>query len=77
MILNDRFAEKESQKNTPIQEETGEEIKPVQCEARTEEGEKCTETAVPGKKFCKKHMDYQAEESLLNDVQQIMRDLSD
>ncbi len=77
LILNDRFAEKESQKNTPIQEETGEEIKPVQCEARTEEGEKCTETAVPGKKFCKKHMDYQAEESLLNDVQQIMRDLSD
>ena len=77
LILHDRFAEKESQKNTLAQEGTGEEIKPLPCEACTEDGKKCTDTAVPGKKFCPKHMDYQAEESLLNDVQQIMRDLSD
>ncbi len=79
LILHDRFAEKESKKETPAQEgkQTGEDMEPGQCQAFTKAGKKCRKKAAAGTVFCHTHRHYQAEGSLLNDVKQIMRDLSD
>ncbi|RLB85278.1 MAG: hypothetical protein DRH26_18455, partial [Deltaproteobacteria bacterium] len=79
LILHDRFAEKESKKETPTQEgkQTGEDMEPGQCQAFTKAGKKCRKKAAAGTVFCHTHRHYQAEGSLLNDVKQIMRDLSD
>ena len=77
LILHDRFAEKESEEAPPVQEETGEDMEPIFCQAYTKAGKECRNRAVAGKKFCYAHREYKAEETLLNDVRQIMRDLSD
>jgi diacylglycerol O-acyltransferase len=81
LILYDRFAEKESKKETPAQEETGDQAgekkEPGQCQAYTKAGKKCRNRAAMGKAFCNTHRQYKATGTLLNDVKQIMRDLSD
>jgi len=97
LILHDRFAEKESTKESQAQEKTYQEgadqekpdkektdqektdqdMPSAQCQAYTKAGKKCRNKAVAGKEFCHTHRKYQAEGSLLNDVKQIMRDLSD
>ena len=41
------------------------------------DGKKCKNKAVQGTAFCTRHQQYQEEGSLLSDVRQIMRDLSD
>jgi len=77
LILHDRFAERESKEETSVQKKMGENMKPAQCQAYTKVGKKCSNKAVTGKVFCQTHREYQADEALLNDVRQIMRDLSD
>jgi len=82
LVLHDRFAEKEQNKEKPVitefsQKETPKEATPSICEAYTKAGKKCRNKAVPGTAFCKTHKSHQEEGSLLSDVKQIMRDLSD
>jgi hypothetical protein len=85
LILHDRFAERESKKETTTQDQTpnktdqptDETMEPGQCQAFTKAGKKCRNRAVAGKAFCHTHRQYKTEGSLLNDVKQIMRDLSD
>ena len=89
LILHDRFAERESKKETTIQDQTqnqipnkageptSEDMEPDQCQAFTKAGKKCRKKAAAGKAFCHTHRHYQVEGTLLNDVKQIMRDLSD
>ena len=69
---------KKKSEKKPLDIETmDEEIQPAQCEAYTKAGKKCRNKAVSGKAFCHVHRRYDSEGSLLSDVQQIMRDLSD
>jgi len=83
LVLHDRFVEKKStaekdlNKDKPQDKEAAEESKPVQCEAYTKAGKRCRNKAVNGTAFCSRHRQYQEEGSLLRDVRQIMRDLSD
>ncbi len=77
LILHDRFAEKKSIKETPVQKKMSEDIESTQCQAYTKAGKKCRNKAAAGNAFCYAHRQYQAEGTLLNDVRQIMRDLSD
>ena len=84
LILHDRFAEKKSTQS-PSQSQTGEhknenkgeDGKPGICQAYTKAGKKCRNKVAPGTVFCHAHRQYQPEGTLLNDVKQIMRDLSD
>ncbi|HCY83975.1 MAG TPA: wax ester/triacylglycerol synthase family O-acyltransferase [Desulfobacteraceae bacterium] len=50
---------------------------PAMCEAYTKAGKPCRNHAVDGTPYCRAHMHFQEEDSLLRDVRQIMRDLSD
>jgi diacylglycerol O-acyltransferase len=76
LVLHDRFAE--SKQNQPLlKEETIIEALHTQCEAYTKIGKRCLNKAVSGTTFCNAHKKYEDKESLLNDVKQIMRDLSD
>lgn len=77
LVLHDRFAEKGHNQDKPEKETAGKEMGPVQCEAYTKAGKKCRNKAVSGTAFCHTHRNYQAKGSLLRDVKQIMRDLSD
>ncbi len=92
LILHDRFAEKKSPRppsqkkpgkpvgkpvGEPVGESAGENAKPGLCQAYTKAGKKCRNKAAGGTVFCHAHRKYQVEGTLLNDVKQIMRDLSD
>ncbi|MBC8440937.1 MAG: wax ester/triacylglycerol synthase family O-acyltransferase [Deltaproteobacteria bacterium] len=79
LVLHDRFAEKKETTSKLVVEkaEPTEDTFPVQCEAYTKDGKKCKNKAVQGTAFCARHQQYQEEGSLLSDVRQIMRDLSD
>jgi WS/DGAT/MGAT family acyltransferase len=80
LVLHDRFAERESAGAAPAQkerDEQNEEMEPALCQAYTKAGKQCRNKAAAGKTFCHIHRKYEAEGSLLNDVKQIMRDLSD
>jgi WS/DGAT/MGAT family acyltransferase len=81
LVLHDRFAEKKETTRKPVEKKlesnTGTETPPVQCEAYTKAGKKCRNKAVQETAFCSLHQQYQEEGSLLRDVRQIMRDLSE
>jgi diacylglycerol O-acyltransferase / wax synthase len=80
LILHDRFAERASAKKPRSQEEMDKpdkNMEPALCQAYTKAGKKCRNKAVAGKAFCHTHRQYKTTGSLLNDVKQIMRDLSD
>lgn len=80
LILHDRFAERASAKEPPAQEEMDkldQNMEPGLCQAYTKAKKRCRNKAVAGKAFCHTHRQYKTEGSLLNDVKQIMRDLSD
>jgi len=77
LILHDRFAENALKKASPVQETPGDSIEANFCRAYTKAGEKCRNKAMSGKSFCYAHRHFKSEESLLDDVSQIMRDLSD
>ncbi len=79
LVLHDRFAEKKETPGKRVEEKTEptKDTLPVQCEAYTKDSKKCKNKAVQGTAFCTRHQQYQEEGSLLRDVRQIMRDLSE
>jgi diacylglycerol O-acyltransferase len=81
LVLHDRFEEKkqdQSKKELPDASEdiALKEAPPSQCEAYTKAGKPCRNKALPGTHFCRVHQHHQEEGSLLRDVSQIMKDLS-
>lgn len=86
LVLHDRFEEKQSQdkdkerinkKEKLVKDAKVEDVPLKQCEAYTKAGKKCKNKAIQGSTFCHAHRKYKDEGSLLHDVKQIMRDLSD
>ncbi|MFH2092162.1 MAG: wax ester/triacylglycerol synthase family O-acyltransferase [Pseudomonadota bacterium] len=77
LVLHDRFAEKKQTKDEPATKKEVAAPSTTQCEAYTKAGKKCLKKAVQGTSFCSMHKQYQSEGSLLSDVRQIMRDLTD
>jgi diacylglycerol O-acyltransferase / wax synthase len=77
LVLHDRFAEKKRKKEHAEKTTPGKPVPSGKCAARTKSGEKCRNKALPGEAYCHTHRRYQAEDSRLDDVKQIMRDLSD
>ncbi|MBF0228329.1 MAG: wax ester/triacylglycerol synthase family O-acyltransferase [Desulfamplus sp.] len=49
---------------------------PTQCQAVTKTGKRCLKTAAENSKYCHLHQEYQEQDTLLNDVAQIMRELA-
>ncbi len=86
LVLHDRFAEKKQEKQTPdVDENKRNETVNGRCSAFTKAGKQCRNKAVAGTAYCRTHgqgqgedqSEDQSEDSLLSDVKQIMRDLSD
>ncbi|MCP3873258.1 MAG: wax ester/triacylglycerol synthase family O-acyltransferase [Desulfobacteraceae bacterium] len=77
LVLHDRFAEKKSRKGELKNKPPVEKVTPGQCEAYTKSGKKCRNKALKGSSFCHTHIKNKKEDSLLNDVAQIMRDLAE
>ncbi|MEE4356926.1 MAG: wax ester/triacylglycerol synthase family O-acyltransferase [Desulfococcaceae bacterium] len=87
LVLHDRFAEKEQDKEKSGEEENGQERSEKEniseqdssgrCQAFTKEGKRCRNKATGGESFCHAHREYRQEERLLHDVKEIMRELSD
>ncbi len=77
LVLHDRFEEKKSQQPDFESSRQSKEFQPGFCRALTKSNKKCRNTAVKGESFCRIHKRPSSEESLLNDVTQIMKDLID
>ncbi len=70
--------EKENYKNQQTDAHDKEKAEdPRQCEAWTKTGKQCSKTATTGSRFCHLHQGYEARDTLLDDVKQIMRELAE
>ncbi|MBF0468065.1 MAG: WSD1 family O-acyltransferase, partial [Desulfamplus sp.] len=49
---------------------------PVQCKAITKEGKQCSKTATEESRYCHLHQSYKEQDTLLKDVEQIMKELA-
>jgi WS/DGAT/MGAT family acyltransferase len=79
LVLHDRFEEKKSRQPDPELNKTSKPLRQGLCQAITKSGRPCRNKAAKGRSFCHRHTkdNENGQESILNDVTQIMRGLID
>ncbi|MBF0200048.1 MAG: wax ester/triacylglycerol synthase family O-acyltransferase [Desulfamplus sp.] len=86
LVINDRYQELKTLRKKLKREEKRdkENVSPAgasdaqeQCRAYTKSGKQCSKTAVEGSLYCHIHEGYEAQDVLVNDVAQIMKELAE
>ncbi|MBF0232512.1 MAG: wax ester/triacylglycerol synthase family O-acyltransferase [Desulfamplus sp.] len=62
--------------NSASEHKKRENSEPVQCKAITKEGKQCSKTATEESRYCHLHQSHKEQDSLLKDVEQIMKELA-
>lgn len=74
LVLHDRYQEAKAAKDRIMEKSDDEEL--THCAAETKSGKPCRKKPVPGSEYCSVHQQINEEDTQLQDVAQIMRELT-